>query len=68
MRGSTVIVQIFASNKSTYMYVVPRTVVSGLVKFMEPKDLLNRKVVVLCNLKPSKMRGKLRPHRSCDSQ
>ncbi|KAJ3211304.1 Aminoacyl tRNA synthase complex-interacting multifunctional protein 1 [Entophlyctis luteolus] len=35
----------------------PRTVVSGLVKFMKEEDLLGRKVVLLCNLKPAKMRG-----------
>ncbi|KAJ3027529.1 UNVERIFIED_CONTAM: Aminoacyl tRNA synthase complex-interacting multifunctional protein 1 [Siphonaria sp. JEL0065] len=35
----------------------PRTVVSGLVKYMKEEDLLNRKVVLLCNLKPAKMRG-----------
>ncbi|KAI8850297.1 hypothetical protein BC829DRAFT_369003 [Chytridium lagenaria] len=35
----------------------PRTVVSGLVKYMKESDLLNRSVVLLCNLKPQKMRG-----------
>lgn len=35
----------------------PRTVVSGLVKFMEESALLNQFVVLLCNLKPAKMRG-----------
>ncbi len=35
----------------------PRTVVSGLVKFMKEEDLLNQYVVLLCNLKPAKMRG-----------
>ncbi|KAJ3014528.1 UNVERIFIED_CONTAM: Glucoamylase, intracellular sporulation-specific [Siphonaria sp. JEL0065] len=35
----------------------PRIVVSGLVKYMKEEDLLNRKVVLLCNLKPAKMRG-----------
>ncbi|KAJ6646549.1 Aminoacyl tRNA synthase complex-interacting multifunctional protein 1, partial [Pseudolycoriella hygida] len=35
----------------------PRTVVSGLVKFIPIEDMANRMVVVLCNLKPAKMRG-----------
>ncbi|GBM70528.1 Aminoacyl tRNA synthase complex-interacting multifunctional protein 1 [Araneus ventricosus] len=35
----------------------PRTVVSGLVKFVPLEDMQNRLVVVLCNLKPAKMRG-----------
>ena len=35
----------------------PRTIISGLVKYMTPESLVGRKVVVLCNLKPSKMRG-----------
>lgn len=35
----------------------PRTVVSGLVKFMSAEDLEGRMVVLLCNLKPAKMRG-----------
>ncbi|GLV31808.1 aaRS-interacting multifunctional protein 1 [Carabus blaptoides fortunei] len=34
-----------------------RTVVSGLVKFVPIEELKNRKVIVLCNLKPVKMRG-----------
>ncbi|XP_021937401.1 aminoacyl tRNA synthase complex-interacting multifunctional protein 1 [Zootermopsis nevadensis] len=34
-----------------------RTVVSGLVKFVPVGDLQNRLVVLLCNLKPVKMRG-----------
>lgn len=34
-----------------------RTVVSGLRKQISKKDLLNKLVVVLCNLKPAKMRG-----------
>lgn len=32
-----------------------RTVVSGLVKFVPIDELQNRKVVVLCNLKPAKV-------------
>uniref|UniRef100_A0A8D2KXK5 Tyrosine--tRNA ligase n=2 Tax=Varanus komodoensis TaxID=61221 RepID=A0A8D2KXK5_VARKO len=35
----------------------PRTVVSGLVAFVPEEQLQDRLVVVLCNLKPQKMRG-----------
>lgn len=35
----------------------PRTVVSGLVKFIPIDEMKNRKVCVLCNLKPATMRG-----------
>lgn len=35
----------------------PRTVVSGLVNFVPIEEMQNRDVVVLCNLKPAKMRG-----------
>jgi len=35
----------------------PRTVVSGLVRFVPLEQMQNRMVVVLCNLKPAKMRG-----------
>ncbi|KAG7461773.1 hypothetical protein MATL_G00194650 [Megalops atlanticus] len=35
----------------------PRTVVSGLVKHVPLEQLQNRMVVLLCNLKPAKMRG-----------
>jgi len=35
----------------------PRTVVSGLAKFMSLEELQDRLVVVLCNLKPVSMRG-----------
>ncbi|KAI9190741.1 uncharacterized protein BJ171DRAFT_451202 [Polychytrium aggregatum] len=35
----------------------PRTVVSGLVKYMEASELENKLVLLLCNLKPAKMRG-----------
>lgn len=34
-----------------------RTVISGLVKYMTPAQLNQRLVAVLCNLKPTKMRG-----------
>ncbi|CAK7321320.1 tyrosine--tRNA ligase, cytoplasmic [Vulpes vulpes] len=35
----------------------PRTIVSGLVQFVPKEELQDRLVVVLCNLKPQKMRG-----------
>jgi tRNA-binding EMAP/Myf-like protein len=35
----------------------PRTIVSGLVNYVPIEDMQNRMVVVLCNLKPAKMRG-----------
>ncbi|XP_053109518.1 aminoacyl tRNA synthase complex-interacting multifunctional protein 1 isoform X2 [Hemicordylus capensis] len=35
----------------------PRTVVSGLVKFVPLEEMQNRVAVFLCNLKPVKMRG-----------
>lgn len=35
----------------------PRTVVSGLVKHISIDEMQNRLVVVMCNLKPAKMRG-----------
>ncbi|KAG8237210.1 hypothetical protein J437_LFUL016047 [Ladona fulva] len=35
----------------------PRTIVSGLVNFVPIEELQDRNVVVLCNLKPAKMRG-----------
>ena len=34
-----------------------RTVVSGLVKFIPEEDMQNRRVVLVCNLKPANMRG-----------
>ncbi|MCH99811.1 putative methionine-tRNA ligase-like, partial [Trifolium medium] len=34
-----------------------RTVVSGLVKYIPLDEMQNRKVCVLCNLKPATMRG-----------
>jgi len=37
----------------------PRTVVSGLRKFVTLEEMQNRFVVVLCNLKPSKLKGVL---------
>jgi methionine--tRNA ligase beta chain len=35
----------------------PRTIVSGLVAFCSIEDLLNRNVIVLCNLKPRALKG-----------
>lgn len=35
----------------------PRTIVSGLVQFCSEESLLNRDVVVLCNLKPRAIKG-----------
>uniref|UniRef100_A0A5B7AHJ9 methionine--tRNA ligase n=1 Tax=Davidia involucrata TaxID=16924 RepID=A0A5B7AHJ9_DAVIN len=35
----------------------PRTVVSGLVNYIPLEEMQNRKVCVLCNLKPATMRG-----------
>ncbi|TRY66643.1 hypothetical protein DNTS_007984 [Danionella cerebrum] len=35
----------------------PRTVVSGLVAYISEEELQDRLVVLLCNLKPQKMRG-----------
>ncbi|KAJ8335779.1 hypothetical protein SKAU_G00391210 [Synaphobranchus kaupii] len=35
----------------------PRTVVSGLVKHVPIEQMQNRMAVILCNLKPAKMRG-----------
>lgn len=34
-----------------------RTVVSGIAKFYEPKDVVGKKVVLVANLKPAKLRG-----------
>ena len=38
---------------------MPVQIVSGLVKFVPLEKMENRRVVVLCNLKPAKMRGVL---------
>ena len=35
----------------------PRTVISGLVNFIPEEEMQNRRAILLCNLKPSKMRG-----------
>lgn len=36
---------------------IPRTIVSGLAKWVPIEEMENRFVAVLCNLKPAKMRG-----------
>lgn len=35
----------------------PRTIVSGLVKYVTEEEMLNRDVVVLANLKPRALKG-----------
>jgi tRNA-binding EMAP/Myf-like protein len=35
----------------------PRTIVSGLANYVTLEDMKNRMVVVLCNLKPAKLKG-----------
>ena len=35
----------------------PRTIVSGLVNFVPIEEMRDRMVVVLCNLKPAKLKG-----------
>lgn len=35
----------------------PRTIVSGLVQYVPIEEMQGRLVLVLCNLKPAKMRG-----------
>jgi tRNA-binding EMAP/Myf-like protein len=35
----------------------PRTIVSGFVNYVPIEEMQDRMVVVLCNLKPAKMRG-----------
>jgi len=35
----------------------PRQVLAGIAQFYEPENLINRKVVVVANLKPRKLRG-----------
>jgi methionyl-tRNA synthetase len=34
-----------------------RTIVSGIREFYEPGDLIGRDIIVICNLKPAKLRG-----------
>jgi methionyl-tRNA synthetase len=35
----------------------PRTILAGIAKYYEPENLLGRKVVIVANLAPRKMRG-----------
>lgn len=35
----------------------PRTVISGLVKYIPEEEMQNRRVIFVCNLKPANMRG-----------
>jgi methionyl-tRNA synthetase len=34
-----------------------RTLVAGLKKFYKPEELVGKKIAILCNLKPAKIRG-----------
>ena len=36
---------------------IPRTIVSGLVRYYKEEELLNKQVVVVTNLKKAKLRG-----------
>lgn len=36
-----------------------RTIVSGIREFYAPEELVGRKIIVICNLKPAKLRGVL---------
>jgi len=36
---------------------VPRQIVAGILKDWEPDDLVGRTLVVVCNLKPARLRG-----------
>ena len=44
---------------------VPRTIVSGLVNFVPIDEMKDRMVVVLCNLKPAKLKGIKKYNKSC---
>ena len=35
----------------------PRTIVAGIAEAYAPEDLINRKVVIVANLQPRKLRG-----------
>ena len=41
----------------------PRQVISGLVKHIPINEMQERPCVVLCNLKPAKMRGMIRKYK-----
>ncbi|XP_018911398.2 aminoacyl tRNA synthase complex-interacting multifunctional protein 1 isoform X3 [Bemisia tabaci] len=61
--GKIIAVQEIATAHNLYVEevdvgeAVSRTVISGLVNHIPMEDLEKRKVVVVCNLKPRKMRG-----------
>ena len=42
----------------TCVHQAPLTVISGLAKHIPMDDLKDKKVVVVCNMKPVSMRGK----------
>ncbi len=37
----------------------PRQVVSGIAAWYRPEDLIGKKIIVVANLKPAKLRGQL---------
>ena len=37
----------------------PRQVVSGIAAWYKPEDLVGKKIIVVANLKPAKLRGEL---------
>ncbi|KAL9552938.1 hypothetical protein MBANPS3_003521 [Mucor bainieri] len=51
--------QVDLNTEATEAMPNPRTIVSGLAPFMPMESLLNRNVIVVSNLKPSKFRGVL---------
>ncbi|KAI8874952.1 nucleic acid-binding protein [Backusella circina FSU 941] len=51
--------QVDLNTESTEKMPNPRTIVSGLAPFMTKESLLNKDVIVVSNLKPSKFRGVL---------
>ncbi|RCI05756.1 hypothetical protein CU098_013135 [Rhizopus stolonifer] len=51
--------QVDLNTESTEAMPNPRTIVSGLAPYMSMDSILNRKVIVVSNLKPSKFRGVL---------
>ena len=51
------VIRAFASTQIDVGEAEPRTIVSGLVKYVPLEKMADRSVVVLCNLKPRNMRG-----------
>ncbi|GAA5808412.1 hypothetical protein MFLAVUS_011385 [Mucor flavus] len=51
--------QVDLNTEATETMPNPRTIVSGLAPFMPMESLLNKSVIVVSNLKPSKFRGVL---------